>query len=115
MTDSLDELMDIPGVQVAFVFTPDGQYTAYRTRQPVSPQLLATLAQYCATVTMTLHTLASNLTALTDHNWLPQDFWVYVGGDVGIVMTQGGFRGVLLDPRTTDWPRLWRTLGLRPG
>jgi roadblock/LC7 domain-containing protein len=69
MSVTLDELVKLEGVTMAFEFTPDGKCTAY---QNVTPEMAAMAARYCATVTMQFNTLARAFSALSEQEWVTQ-------------------------------------------
>src|SRR5258708_40126386 len=88
MSASLDELVKMEGVLLAFEYAPDGKCL---TRENISPEMAAMAAKFCATVTMQFNTLASAFSALSEQQWTPQHCWVYQGGDYTVITGSGGF------------------------
>ncbi len=96
MAATLDDLMKIDGVTIAFEYAPDGTCIAYRGKD-MSPEMAAMVTRYCALVTMTFNTLAASFTALSEQNWIPPIGWSYTGGDYTVVIGAGGYRGVFIE------------------
>ncbi len=94
MAATLDDLLKIEGVTFAFEYTPDGKCLDYRARTNGSPEMAAMIARFCALVTMTFNTLAAAFTGLSEQNWVPQQGWMYAGGDYTVVIGGGGYRGL---------------------
>lgn len=72
---TLDDLLKMPGVMAAGEFNADGKLVGYKAKMEMSPELAATTAQFCATVTMMFNTLAGAFTQLSKMNWVPQKGW----------------------------------------
>jgi len=105
---TLDDLLKMPGVVAAGEFSADGQLVGYKAKMEMSPELAATTAQYCATVTMMFNTLAGAFTQLSTMNWVPQKGWAYSGGDWTVAI--GGHRGVFVETARADFNKLFETL-----
>ena len=91
MPATLDDLLQIEGVTVAFQYSAHGQCTDYRAKKTLSPEMAAMIARYCALVTMTFNTLAGAFTVLSEANWIPQRSWTYTGGDYTVVVGGDGY------------------------
>ncbi len=91
MATTLDDLVEMNGVILAFEYTPDGACTNYKN---VTREMAAMISQFCAAVTMNFNALANGFTILSERRWVPQKGWVYVGGDYSVIMGKGGYRGV---------------------
>lgn len=94
MPATLDDLLAIDGVTVAFEFAADGKCVDYKGKD-VTPEMAALFTRYCALVTMSFSILAGAFTALSEENWVPQKLWTYTGGDYTVVV--GGYRGVFIE------------------
>ncbi|MEP6959007.1 MAG: DUF2173 family protein [Nitrospirota bacterium] len=81
LTATLDDLLKMPGVMAAGELSADGKLVGYKAKMEMSPELAATTAQFCATVTMMFNTLAGAFTQSSKMNWVPQKGWAYNGGD----------------------------------
>ena len=113
MTTTLDDLLNIDGVTVAFEYTPDGKCTAYQSKKNVSPEMAAMITRFCALVTMTFETLAQSFTALSEDNWIPQHGWMYRGGDYTVVLGKGGYQGVFVETAKANWEELLRLMSAK--
>ena len=113
MAGTLDDLLTIEGVVAAGEFTADGKLVDYKAKMDMSPELAAMTAQFCATVTMMFNTLAGAFTQLSKMQWVPQQGWMYAGGDYTVAI--GGTRGVFVETAKADFNRLFEALvGPRP-
>lgn len=65
-------------------------------------------AQFCATVTMMFNTLAGAFTELSKMKWVPQQGWMYTGGDYTVAI--GGNMIVFAETAKVDFNELYRTL-----
>jgi roadblock/LC7 domain-containing protein len=110
MSATLDDLLKIEGVQVAFEFSPDGQPVAYKAKEPLSPEAAAMITQFCATVTMNFNTLAGSFSQLSQQAWVPQQGWMYAGGDYSVAIGGGGYKGVFIESAKADFNQLYRAL-----
>jgi len=91
MAATLDDLVNIKGVILAFEFSSDGTCTSYKN---VTREMAAMICHFCVAVTMNFNALASGFTDLSMQQWVPQKGWVYVGGTHTVIMGKGGYRGV---------------------
>ena len=105
---TMDDLLKMPGVMAAGEFSADGTLVGYKAKMEMSPELAATTAQYCATVTMMFNTLAGAFTQSSKMNWAPQKGWAYSGGDWTVAV--GGNRGVFVETARADFNKLFETL-----
>jgi roadblock/LC7 domain-containing protein len=105
---TLDDLLKMPGVMAAGEFSADGTLVGYKAKMEMSPELAATTAQFCATVTMMFNTLAGAFTQLSKMTWVPQKGWAYSGGDWTVAV--GGNRGVFVETARADFNKLFETL-----
>ncbi len=108
MTATLDELLQIEGVVAAGEFTADGKLVDYKATMDMSPELAAQSAQFCATVTMLFNTLAGAFSQLSQMNWVPQQGWMYAGGDMTVAI--GGNKGVFVETAKADFNQLFEAL-----
>ena len=90
----LDDLLKIDGVFITFEFTADGKCAGYKAKGKVSDEQAATIAQFCATVTMNFNTLAGAFTKLSGQKWIPQQGWAYAGGQYTVAIGGDGVIGV---------------------
>lgn len=103
MTTTLDDLLEIDGVTIAFEYTSVGKCTDYKSKKNISPEMAAMITRFCALVTMTFETLAQSFTALSEDNWIPQHGWMYMGGNYTVVLGKGGYRGVFVETAKANW------------
>ena len=111
MPASLDDLIAIDGVDIAFEFAPSGRLTDFRAAPGISEVMAETVAQFAATMTMNFNTLAGAFTQLSGRAWIPQTGWMYSGGEWTVMIGEGGYRGVLIPTARTDFNRLFEALG----
>ena len=109
MSATLDGLAKMEGVIMAFEFTSDGKCTAHKN---VSPEMAAMVARFCATVTMQFTTLAGAFTTLSGTRWVPQQGWMYCGGDRAVIIGDGGYRGVLVEMARANLTDMLRPLSV---
>lgn len=107
MLASLEDLTKLDGVLMAFEFTPDGKCTAFKQ---VTPEMAASAAQHCATVTMLFNTLAGDFSALSERRWEPQHGWMFQGGEYTVVVGNGGYRAVFVETAKADLKALLKAL-----
>ena len=107
---TLDDLLKIDGVIAAFEFRPDGTVVDFKAKMDQSPEMGATVAQFCATVTMMFNTLAGAFTQLSGMNWVPQQGWAYSGGDFSVAVGGSGYRGVFIETAKADFNQLFQLL-----
>ena len=105
---TLDELLKINGVVAAGEFTADGKMVEYKAKIDMSPEMAAMTAQFCATVTMMFNTLAGSFAQLSKMKWVPQQGWMYAGGDWTVAI--GGNKGVFVETAKADFNQLFQTL-----
>ena len=105
---TLDDLLKIDGVIAAGEFTADGRLVDFKTKTDMSKDLGALTAQFCATVTMLFNTLAAAHSKLSGMNWLPQQGWMYAGGEWTVAV--GGNRGVFIETAKADFNQLFKVL-----
>jgi roadblock/LC7 domain-containing protein len=108
MAVTLDDLLKIDGVVAAGEFAADGKVVDYKAKMDMSPEMAAMTAQFCATVTMMFNTLAGAFAQLSQMNWVPQQGWMYAGGDWTVAI--GGNRGVFIETAKADFNQLFRVL-----
>jgi len=105
---TLDDLFELEGVIAAGEFTADGKLVGYKAKMEMSPKVADMTAQFCATVTMMFDTLAGAYSKLSAMNWVPQQGWMYAGGDYTVAI--GGNRGVFVETAKADFNQLYRAL-----
>jgi roadblock/LC7 domain-containing protein len=105
---TLDDLLKINGVIAAGEFTPDGRLVDFKAKTEMSKDLGILTAQFCATVTMLFNTLAAAHSKLSGMNWLPQQGWMYAGGEWTVAV--GGTRGVFIETAKADFNQLFKVL-----
>jgi roadblock/LC7 domain-containing protein len=108
MAATLDDLLKIDGVAAAGEFAADGKLVDYKANMDMSPEMAAMTAQFCATVTMMFNTLAGAFAQLSQMNWVPQQGWMYAGGDWTVAI--GGNRGVFIETAKADFNQLFQVL-----
>ena len=74
----------------------------------MSRELAGTSAQFCATVTMLFNTLAGAFTQISKMSWVPQQGWMYAGGEFTVAV--GGDRGVFVETAKADFNKLYKAL-----
>lgn len=105
---TLDDLLEIRGVVAAGEFTADGKLVAYKAKMDMSKEMAEMTAQFCATVTMLFNTLAGAFAQLSKMKWVPQQGWMYAGGDWTVAI--GGNRGVFVETAKADFNQLYKAL-----
>lgn len=105
---TLDDLLKINGVVAAGEFTSDGKLVDFKTKTDMPKDLGVLTAQFCATVTMLFNTLAAAHSKLSGMNWLPQQGWMYAGGEWTVAI--GGNRGVFIETAKADFNQLFKVL-----
>jgi roadblock/LC7 domain-containing protein len=105
---TLDDLLKIDGVVAAGEFTADGKLVDYKSNSDMPPEMAEMSAQFCATVTMLFNTLAGSFSQLSQMNWVPQQGWMYAGGDMTVAV--GGNRGVFIETAKADFNQLFQVL-----
>src|SRR5947207_14284401 len=107
---SLKELLKINGVVAAGEFTKDGSVVDYKSNMDMSPELVASAAQFCAAVSMLFDTLGGAFFQISGMNWSPQQGWAYSGGDWTVALGEGGRKGVFIETTKADFNELFRVL-----
>ncbi|GAC1348587.1 MAG: hypothetical protein NVSMB27_16890 [Ktedonobacteraceae bacterium] len=97
----LDELLTIDGALIAFDFAADGKVLDARAKQEVSAEEIGLTAQACAAVTLLFTTLSGALPTLGGTGWLPQNGWVYCGGD-RTLLVDNSCRGIIVETSKVD-------------
>ncbi len=105
---SLNDLLKIDGVAAAGEFTADGKLVDFKSTMDMSPEMAAMSSQFCATLTMLFNTLAGAFAQLSQMKWVPQQGWMYAGGDWTVAV--GGNRGVFVETAKADFNELFRAL-----
>lgn len=105
---TLDELLKIDGVVAAGEFTADGKLVDYKAKMDMSQEMAEMSAQFCATLTMMFNTLAGSFSQLSQMKWVPQQGWMYAGGDMTAAI--GGNLGVFAVTAKVDFNELYRAL-----
>jgi roadblock/LC7 domain-containing protein len=110
MATTLDELVKIDGVALAFEYGPDGKLIKYKASMAVPDEMAAGAAQFCATITMVFNTLAGAFTQMSKQNWTPQLGWAYASGEWTVAIGGNGYRGVFIQTAKADFNKLFETL-----
>ena len=105
---TLDDLLKIDGVAAAGEFAADGKLVDFKANVDMSPEMAQMSAQFCATITMLFNTLAGAFAQLSQMNWVPQQGWMYAGGDWTVAI--GGNRGVFIETAKADFNQLFQVL-----
>ena len=105
---TLDDLLKIDGVAAVGEFTADGKLVDYKANMDMSQEMAEMTAQFCATVTMMFNTLAGSFGQQSQMNWVPQQGWMYAGGDWTAAI--GGNKGVFIETAKTDFNQLFQVL-----
>ena len=105
---TLDDLLKLKGVVAAGEFTADGKLVNYKAKMDMSPEMAAMTAQFCASITMLFNTLAGSFSQLSKMNWVPQQGWMYAGGDYTVAI--GGNQGVFVETDKADFNQLFKAL-----
>ncbi len=104
----LDDLLGIDGVMAVGEFTADGTLGDYVANMNMPPEMAAMSAQFCATVSMMLSTLAAAFSHMTPMTWTPPQGWAYSGGDMTVAV--GGRVGVFIRTEKADFNTLFQAL-----
>lgn len=103
-----DELLALDGVIAAGEFTRDGGLVDFDASMDMSDELANTTAQFCATITMLFDTMAGAFAETSGMNWVPQQGWMYAGGDYTVAI--GGTTGVFAETADVDFNELYAAL-----
>lgn len=109
---TLEELLQREGVIAAGEFTPDGKLADYKAKAGMSKEMAQMTAQFCAAVTGMFNALASAYSELYKMNWLPQQSWLYKGGDWTVIVV--GNRGIFVESAKADLNKLLIDLEVCP-
>lgn len=104
----LDDLLKIHGVAAAGEVTADGKLVDFQANMDMPSEMSEMTAQFCATVAMMFNTLADAFAQLSQMNWVPQQGWMYAGGDWTVAI--GGNKGVFIDTTKADLNQLFGIL-----
>lgn len=107
---TLDDLLKMDGVAAACEFTADGKPLKFKANMEMAAEMGAMMAQFCGTVTMLFNTLAGSFTKQSGQNWVPQQGWMYAGGDWTVCIGGGGYRGVFVQTAKADFNKLFQAL-----
>ena len=105
---TLDDRLGIDGVIAAGEFTADGRLADYKANVDMSREMAEMSAQFCATITMTFNTLAGAFSQLSQMKWVPQQGWMYAGGDITVAI--GGNKWVFIETAKADFNQLFQVL-----
>ena len=111
---TLDQLVKIDGVVLAFEFASDGKLVNYKANVEMSSEMATMAAQFCASVTMNFNTLAGAFTRLSSMPWVPQQGWAYAGGEYTVAIGGDGYRGVFIESAKANFNQLFQMLVGRP-
>lgn len=101
---SLEELVNNEGVVFACEFTADGRCIDYMAKTDMPREMADKAAEYIATVTMMFNTLAGSFTQISQMNWVPQQGWIYSGGDWTVII--GGNKAIFAETSKADLTKL---------
>jgi roadblock/LC7 domain-containing protein len=109
---SLEELLELPGVIVAFEFTPDGQLVSYRAKVSIPPDIAALATQFSSAVCAMFSALATAYSRESTMNWVPEEGWAYSGGGWTVAVGRSGdaWHGVFSETAKIDYNTLYTTL-----
>ncbi|NMB84733.1 MAG: DUF2173 family protein [Methanothrix sp.] len=107
---SLDELLGFNGVVAAGIFSPEGKLVDYKSKTDMPPEMAKMTAKFCGAVNMMYDALASAYSELYKMKWVPQQNWMYSGGDWTVIIS--GNRGVFVESSKADLERLLKALGV---
>ena len=88
--------------------TADGKLVDYKANMDMSCEIAEMAAQFCATGTMMFNTLAGSFSQLSRMNWVPQQGWMYAGGDMTVAIC--GNKGVFIETAKVDFNQLFQVL-----
>lgn len=124
MAKSLDELLTLKGVIASGEFAPNGKLLDFRSKGATFSddvalltdqfatavgQLLGALASAHGRITGLLGILAAGHGRKSRVNLMPEQGWVYSGGNLTIAV--GGGRGVFAKTAEADFNQLFESLG----
>jgi len=105
---TLEELLKIDGVVVASEFSLDGKLLDSKVNLSVSQDVIEKKAQLCGVITMMFNAFAESFSELSKMNWVPQQCWMYAGGDWVVFI--GGHRAVFVEREKADFNMLYQAL-----
>ena len=113
---TLDELLDMDGVVVAFEFSLDGELAEYKAKVSMPQDIAELTALFCAAVSSIFNALATTYTRDAPMTWIPQQAWTYSGGGwtVAVGRADGRFRGAFTETGKTDFNALYRAMAGKP-
>ena len=87
MAKSLEELLRLKGAVASGEFSADGKLKDFRSNNnQLTPEVADLTAQFTATVSQLLRTLAAAHSKISGLNWVPEQGWAYSGGDLTIAV-----------------------------
>lgn len=107
---SLDELLKFEGVMAAGIFSPEGKLVDYKSKTGMPKDMAQMTAKFCGTVNMMFDALASAYSQLYKMNWIPQNNWMYSGGEWTVLIS--GTRGVFVESSKADLENILKALGM---
>lgn len=107
---SLDELLKFDGVMAAGIFSPEGKLVDYKAKGEMPRDMAEMTAKFCGAVNMTFDALATAYSKLYQMNWVPQNNWMYSGGEWTVMIS--GTRGVFVESSKADLQQLLKALGM---
>jgi roadblock/LC7 domain-containing protein len=82
----------------------------YKPKDTMPKEMAEMTAKFCGTVNMMFDTLASAYTQLYNMKWVPQNNWLYSGGEWTVMIS--GTRGVFVENSKADLKKLFTALGM---
>ncbi len=107
---TLDDLIQMEGVCLAFEFGVDGKLKDYKARADISREMVESASQFCATVTMMFNTLAGAYTKMSGWNWTPQKGWAYVSEEWAVCIGGDGYRAVWVETSRADFNKIYQAV-----
>ena len=81
MARSVDELLRLKGAVASGEFSSDGKVKVFRSKSnELSSEVADLTAQFAASVSQLLGTLAVAHSKISGFNWVPEQGWAYSGG-----------------------------------
>ena len=109
MARSVDELLRLKGAVASGEFSSDGKVKEFRSKSnELSSEVADLTAQFAASVSQLLGTLAVAHSKISGFNWIPEQGWAYSGGELTIAV--GGNRGVFVKTAEADFNQLCEAL-----
>jgi len=85
-------------------------FLSNKSRDAMPKEMAEITAKFCGTVNLIFDALASAYTQLYKMNWVPQQNWMYSGGDWTVMIS--GTRGVFVEKSKADLKKLFTALGI---